>query len=69
MSAKPEPFEIMGGPLDGFVFNPDKALAVMFRMAEEAGYGICTSSDTGTLFEAYPGMEDAAADYLQTLLG
>lgn len=39
-------------------------LADLFRLADQAGYGIAS----GTSFEAYPGLEDAAADYIEALL-
>lgn len=40
------------------------ALAVIFRCAEEAGWGI----SNGASFEAFPGLEDAAADYIEAAL-
>lgn len=39
-------------------------LADLFKQAENAGWGIAD----GASFEAFPGLEDAAADYIQTLL-
>lgn len=45
-------------------FNPISALAWIFRMAEDAGWGIAN----GPSFEAFPGLEDAAADYIEALL-
>ena len=47
---------------------PDPAwlplLADLFKQAEAAGWGIAN----GASFEAFPGLEAAAADYIQTLL-
>lgn len=37
------------------------ALAVIFRCCEQAGWGIAD----GPSFEAFPGCEDAAADYIE----
>lgn len=39
-------------------------LALLFKQAEAAGWGIAN----GASFEAYPGLEDAAADYIQALV-
>jgi len=39
-------------------------LADLFKQAEAAGWGIAS----GASFEAFPGLEDAAADYIQSLL-
>lgn len=39
------------------------ALAEIFAKTEAAGYGIAD----GASFEAFPGMEDAAADYIESL--
>lgn len=40
-------------------------LAALFAEAAEAGYGVYD----GATFEAYPGMYDAAADFIQARLG
>lgn len=40
------------------------ALAVIFRCCEQAGWGIAD----GPNFEAFPGCEDAAADYIEAAL-
>ncbi len=39
-------------------------LAALFIETDEAGYGVFD----GTTFEAYPGMEDAAADFIEARL-
>ena len=47
---------------------PDPAwlplLADLFKQAENAGWGIAK----GASFEAFPGLEDAATDYIQSLV-
>ena len=45
-------------------FDPLAVLADLFRKAEEAGWGIAN----GTSFEAFPGLEDAAADFIESLV-
>lgn len=40
-------------------------LAVLFERAAEAGYGFARP---GPSFEAIPGLEDAAADFIEGLL-
>ena len=39
-------------------------LAQLFKKAEEAGWGVAN----GASFEAFPGLEDAAADHIESLL-
>lgn len=39
-------------------------LTWLFKKAEEAGWGIAD----GPSFEAFPGLEDGAADYMQQLM-
>lgn len=39
-------------------------LARLFQLADAAGYGIAR----GDAFEAFPGLEHAAADYIESLL-
>lgn len=42
------------------MFTHDGLLKFLFREAEKAGFGLAC----GTSFEAIPGLEDAAADYI-----
>lgn len=42
----------------------DGFLTWLFRKAEKAGWGIAN----GPNFEAFPGLEDAAADYMQDVM-
>lgn len=51
--------------VDDFVFDPNKLLAAIFKETERAGFGIAK----GASFEAFPGCEDAAADFMKYLVG
>ncbi|WP_156161679.1 hypothetical protein [Nocardia vulneris] len=54
----------MSGELSALGFNPNRFLAWLFHETEKAGFGIAD----GASFEAFPGCEDAAADYMEGLL-
>lgn len=46
------------------MFTQNGLLTFLFKRAAEAGYGFAD----GATFEAMPGLEDAAADFIQNLL-
>ncbi len=46
------------------MFTQDGLLRFLFREAEKAGFGFAD----GPRFEAIPGLEDAAADFIEDLL-
>ncbi|MBM0128060.1 hypothetical protein [Pimelobacter simplex] len=47
------------------MFTTDGFLTFLFKQAAEAGFGFAN----GPTFEAIPGLEDAAADFIDALMG